>query len=100
PTAGGFSDGLLRVSPARTRLRSSAGAAFRVHSFLGNFGFLSVLHAACGVPDLWRGGRGGSLERWQAPVHQSPHALPGPLGAQALLEGNRRVVPYFLGQGL
>jgi hypothetical protein len=40
------------------------------------------------------------LERWQAPVDPSLYAVSGPLGAQALLEGNRRVVPHFLGQGV
>ena len=40
-----------------------------------------------------------SLERWQAPVHPSPHAVSGPLGAQALLEGNGRGVPHLLGPG-
>src|SRR5690349_11515835 len=47
-------------------LRSSSRAGLRVYSSLGLSGFSAVPHAACGVPELWRGGRGSALERWEA----------------------------------
>jgi transposase len=57
--------------------------------------FLLYRNAARRLPSVRRGGgRGGSLGRRQAPVDPSIHAVSGPLGAQALLAGNRRRVPY------
>src|ERR1019366_7556118 len=88
PAAGGRGGGLLGVPPARARLRSSPPAVLRVHSVVGLSGFPAVPHATRRLPELWRGGRGGSLGRWQAPVGPSLYAVSGPLGAQALLEGN------------
>src|SRR5713226_8519735 len=88
-TAGGLGGGLLGVPSAGTGLRSSSRALLRVHSAVGLSGFSAVPHAARRLPELWSGGRGGSLGRWEAPVDQSLHAVSGPLGAEALLEGNR-----------
>src|SRR5260370_30420386 len=65
--------------------RDPARAVLRVHSSLGFSGFFAVPHAARRVPYLWRGGRGGSLERWETSVNQSTHVLPGVLGPQTLL---------------
>src|SRR5216684_4644806 len=90
PTAGGLGGSVLGVSAAGTRLRSSSRAVLRVHSSVGLSGFPDVPHATRRLPELWRGGRGGSLGRWQAPVGPSLYAVSGPLGAQALLEGNCR----------
>src|ERR1022692_1193233 len=101
PAAGRIGGGLLGVPQAGAGLRSSSRTALRIHPRLGVFGLFPVQHAARPVPPLWRGGSGrGSLERWQAPVDQGLHAVPGPLGAQALLAGNRRGVPHFLGKGV
>src|ERR1019366_1567754 len=100
PTAGGLGGGLLGVPPAGARLRSSSPALLRVHSSVGLSGFPAVPYATRRLPELWRGGRGGSLERWQAPVGPSLYAVSVRLGAQALLEGNRRCLPHFLGPGV
>src|SRR5664280_229325 len=100
PTARGLGGGLLGVPPAGTGVRSSSRTALRVYSSVGLSGFPAVPHATRRLPELWCGGRGSSLERWQAPVDQSLYAVAGPLGAEALLERNRRGVPHFLGQGL
>src|SRR6516164_4941699 len=81
PAAGGLVSRLFGVSPAGTGLRSSSPAAIRVHSAVGLSGFPPVPHAARRVPELWRGRRGGSLVRWQAPVDPSLYAVSGPLGA-------------------
>src|ERR1019366_7390500 len=64
PVAGGLGGDLLGVPTAGTRLRSSSPALLRVHSSLGLSGFPAIPHAARRVPELWRGRRGGSLERW------------------------------------
>ncbi len=37
--------------------------------------------------------------RRQASVDESLYAVPRPLGAQTFVEGNRRIVSYFMGQG-
>src|ERR1039457_7111477 len=97
PAAGGLGGGVLGVPPAGTRLRSSPPALLRVHSSVGLSGFPAVPHATRRLPELWRGGRGGSLGRWQAPVGPSLYAVSGPLGAQPLLKGTRRCLPHFLG---
>src|SRR6266516_968630 len=89
-TTGGLGGGLLGVPSAGTGLRSSSRALLRVHSAVGLSGFPAVPHAARRLPELWCGGRGGSLGRWEAPVDQCLHAVSGSLGAEALLEGNRR----------
>src|SRR5260370_34432847 len=94
-SAGGLGGGLLGVPSAGTGLRSSSRALLRVHSAVGLSGFPAVPHAARRLPELWSGGRGGSLGRWEAPVEQSLHAVSGSLGAEALLEGNRRGLPHF-----
>src|SRR6266403_2199148 len=96
-TAGGLGGGLLEVPPASNVLRSSSRALLRVHSAVGLSGFPAVPHAARGLPELWRGGRGGSLGRWEAPVDQSLHAVSGSLGAEAPLVDIRRGLPHFLG---
>src|ERR1039458_2068332 len=60
--------------------RTNQSELLRIHPRLGFFGLFPVQHAARPVPPLWRGGSGrGSLERWQAPVDQGLHAVPGPL---------------------
>src|ERR1035437_10063428 len=53
-------------------------------------------------PRLRRGGGGTSLGRpaETPPFDSSPHAVAGPMGAQAFLEGNRRGVSHLLGPGL
>ena len=96
--AGGLCSGLLGVPPAGSGLRSSSRAVLRVHSSVGLSGFpaIRLRRVAAGV---WRSGRGGSLGRWEASVDQSLYAV-WPLGAQALLEGNRRGLPHFLGPGV
>jgi len=63
-TARGREGGLLGVPPAGSGLRSSSRALLRVHSAVGLSGFPAVPHAARRLPELWRGGRGGSLGRW------------------------------------
>src|SRR6202047_940250 len=88
PASGGLGGGLLGVPPACARLRSSPPAVLRVHSAVGLSGFPAVPHAPRRLPELWRGGRAGSLGRWQAPVDPSLYAVSGPLGTEALLEGN------------
>src|SRR5262249_40082334 len=88
-TARRLGGSLLGLPQAGAGLRSSARAVLRVHSSVGVSGFFAVPHAARRVPYLWRGGRGGCLERWKTSVHQSTHVLPGGLGAQTLLEGDR-----------
>jgi CheY-like chemotaxis protein len=62
---------------------------------VGLSGVPAVPHAARRLPELWRGGRGSSLGRWEAPVDQSLYVVSGSLGAEALLEGNRRGLPHF-----
>src|SRR5208283_3784369 len=78
--AGGFGSGLFGVPPAGTGLRSPSPAALRVHPAVGLSGIPAVPHAARRVPELWRGRRGGSLVRWQAPVDPSLYAVSRPLG--------------------
>jgi hypothetical protein len=68
PAAGGLGGGLLGVPPAGIGLRSSSRALLRVHSAVGLSGFPALPHATRGLPELWRGGRGGSLEPWESSV--------------------------------
>ena len=70
--------GCDKPAPGYDRL---AERRFQFIPFWGFLVFFSLLPAACGVPRLRCGGRKTSLGRWQAPFDQSPHAIPGPLGA-------------------
>ena len=72
---------------------------FEFHSSLGISGLPAACHAARELPHLWGGGGRSSLGVWETPVDQCLYGASGPLGAQALLEGNRGVLSYLLGQG-
>jgi transposase len=63
---------------------------FEFIPFWGFLVFSLYAPAASAVPRLRRGGGEASLERRQAPFHPSAHAVSGPLGAQAFLEGSGR----------
>ena len=75
----------------------------RRFEFIPLWGFLVFLLYRMRRVDCRTCGVGVEEVPWgdrQAPVDQSLHAVSGALGAQALLEGNRRGVPHLLGQGL
>ena len=95
-----FGRDLLPLPSARARIRSASRTAIRVHPFLGISGLSALLHAARRLPPLpGRRRRGGSLGRRQAHSDQGLYVVSGPLGAPAFVEGNRRGIPHFMGQG-
>jgi hypothetical protein len=63
------------------------------------WGFWFFCFTPCGASlavSARRRRRGGSPGRWQTDPHQSLQAVSGPLGAPAVLEGNRRRISHFL----
>ena len=51
-------------------------------------------------PTVWCEGRSGALGLRRTPDDNRLRPVPGALGQEAVLEGNRPVVSHFLGQGL
>ena len=91
---------LFRLSSTGVRLRPvSHAATVRVHRLLGLSGFSGVLHATGQLQAMRGGGRRSAVGHGETQLDQGSHAFPGALGAQTLLEGNRRRVPHLLGQG-
>src|SRR6185312_3254552 len=97
PASRQWSCGVFRLRPTSARLRSLAAAALRVRAAVADRDILRLRLAACGLPNLRRGCRAGSLEQRQEPVDHDVSMVPGPLGQAAGLAGSSYHLPHHLG---